>query len=119
MLVTVTGYQRDRQWLITDGGWMAMSRDRGTAEQDYDYGYGAVLDTQGRPLPLLMTSANQEHGIVSPAEPGTEIDFGQFPLGSQLRILPNHACATAAQFDHFEVLEQSQCVGQWSRSGGW
>ncbi|MEO0436192.1 MAG: alanine racemase [Pseudomonadota bacterium] len=119
VLVTITGYQKDKQWLITDGGWMAMSRDRGTASQSRDFGYGCVVDLEGNPLPLLMSGANQEHGILSPIEEDAAIDFSRFPLGSQLRILPNHACATAAQYGCFQVLEQGQLTGTWLRFGGW
>ncbi len=31
VLATVIGHQRDKGWIITDAGWMALSRDRGTA----------------------------------------------------------------------------------------
>lgn len=119
VLVTITGYQREKQWLITDGGWMAMSSDRGTASQATDFGYGAVMDLEGKLLPLVMRSANQEHGIVSPAELGGELDYARYPLGSQLRIVPNHACATSAQYGHFDVLEAGELVARWSRCGGW
>ncbi|MEM1190022.1 MAG: alanine racemase [Pseudomonadota bacterium] len=119
VLVTVTGYQKDKQWIITDGGWMAMSRDRGTADQEQDFGYGAVVDIDGKPLPLVMSGANQEHGIISPARDGQSINYAQFPLGSQLRVLPNHACATAAQYDAYDVLEGGRLSAHWSRSGGW
>lgn len=119
VLVSVIGHRPDKNWLITDGGWMALSRDRGTADQAVDYGYGAVLDTRAQPLPLQMHAANQEHGIISPATADGSIDFEAFPLGSQLRILPNHACATAGQHRHFDVLEEGQPIARWSRCGGW
>lgn len=119
VLVTVTGHQQDKNWIITDGGWMALSRDRGTATQAVDYGYGAVMDLAGRPLSLLMTGANQEHGILSPARPEDQLDFADFPLGTQLRILPNHACATAAQYTHFDVLDGDRNIARWHRCGGW
>ena len=32
VLATVIGHQRAKGWIITDAGWMALSRDRGTAE---------------------------------------------------------------------------------------
>ncbi len=31
VLATVIGHQRDKGWIVIDAGWMAMSRDRGTA----------------------------------------------------------------------------------------
>jgi D-serine deaminase-like pyridoxal phosphate-dependent protein len=43
---------------------MALSRDRGTARQVLDQGYGLVCDLDGRPYPdLIVAEANQEHGI--------------------------------------------------------
>ncbi len=119
VLVTITGYQKEKNWIITDGGWMALSRDRGTAGQRIDYGYGAVCTADGEPLPLIVSGANQEHGIVSPMEPGESISFEDYPLGSQLRILPNHACATAAQHDRYQVLESGRLTGSWARERGW
>ncbi len=36
VLATVIGHQRSKGWTIIDAGWMAMSRDRGTAKQAVD-----------------------------------------------------------------------------------
>ncbi|HBC70074.1 MAG TPA: alanine racemase, partial [Sutterella sp.] len=47
VLVSVIGHQLEKGWIITDGGWMAMSRDRGTASQKVDCGYGLVCDEKG------------------------------------------------------------------------
>ena len=33
VLTSVIGHQVDKAWAITDAGWMAMSRDRGTQQQ--------------------------------------------------------------------------------------
>lgn len=119
VLVTVTGHQRERGLLITDGGWMALSRDRGTAKQRVDYRYGAVMDDEGKLLGgLLMTSANQEHGLLSRTD-GQAIRFEDFPVGRQLRIVPNHACATAAQHSGFHVLEDGRIRAFWPRTAGW
>lgn len=119
VLVSVTGHQRERGLLITDGGWMALSRDRGTEKQPVDYGYGAVADAGGELLSgLLMTSANQEHGLLSKID-GQPMRFEDFPVGSQLRILPNHACATAGQHRGFHVLEAGQITQFWERTSGW
>src|SRR5690606_16930690 len=66
VLATVIGHQHDRGWIMVDAGWMAMSRDRGTASQQIDQGYGVVCDLQGKPFgDLIMTQANQEHGILA------------------------------------------------------
>ena len=51
VLTTVIGHQREKGWTITDAGWMAMSRDRGTASQAVDQGYGLVCGLDGAPIP--------------------------------------------------------------------
>jgi D-serine deaminase-like pyridoxal phosphate-dependent protein len=126
VLATVIGHQRDKGWALVDAGWMAMSRDRGTQSQACDYGYGQVCDAAGRVLPgWLMTGANQEHGIVAfdAAKPGAgaaPADIVQaLPVGTQLRILPNHACATAAQFDGYTLLAADGTLGRWPRWNHW
>ena len=119
VLATVIGHQRDKGWLITDAGWMALSRDRGTAKQKVDQGYGLVCDTAGRPIePMIVADANQEHGIVARRDRGA-IDFARFPIGSRIRVLPNHACATAAQFGEYQVLREGRPAEVWERFGGW
>jgi D-serine deaminase-like pyridoxal phosphate-dependent protein len=119
VLTTVIGHQRDKNWILTDAGWMALSRDRGTAGQWVDQGYGVVCDVAGEPIAdLIVTQANQEHGIVARRDGGA-IDFERFPIGSQLRILPNHACATAAQHAEYKVLRGGKVTDTWERFGGW
>lgn len=115
--VTVIGHQRDRNWVITDGGWMATSRDRGTQAQAVDQGYGLVADLAGRLIPgLLMTGASQEHGILSTRD-GAPVP--ELPIGTRLRILPNHACATAAQHDRYHVVSGTRVEATWPRHRGW
>ncbi len=121
VLTTVIGHQHERGWIIVDAGWMAMSRDRGTASQAIDHGYGLVCDVEGRPLPnLVLSGANQEHGIVS-VRPGSAGRMPDLPVGTRLRILPNHACATAAQFDGYHVIPAGAHapLAYWPRFRGW
>jgi D-serine deaminase-like pyridoxal phosphate-dependent protein len=120
VLATVIGHQREKGWIITDGGWMAMSRDRGTAKQAVDQGYGLVCDEDGRPQgDLVVSDANQEHGIVCRRD-GAALDVSRYPVGTRLRILPNHACATAAQHDAYHVVRGGpEIVARWPRFGGW
>lgn len=121
VLTTVIGHQPDKGWVLVDAGWMAMSRDRGTAEQPHDFGYGAVCDAAGLPIDgLVMSAANQEHGILSWRDGRAGADLAaRLPIGTRLRILPNHACATGAQFDHYRVLQADGRTGLWPRFGGW
>jgi D-serine deaminase-like pyridoxal phosphate-dependent protein len=121
VLATVIGHQRERGWLLTDAGWMAMSRDRGTAAQPLDQGYGLVCDAAGQPIEgLIMSGANQEHGIVSHRSGAAE-RTPMLPVGTLLRILPNHACATGAQHDRYHVVAGGNDAVQavWPRFSGW
>ena len=120
VLTTVIGHQREKGWALVDAGWMAMSRDRGTQSQGRDYGYGLVCDMRGRALEgYVMSGANQEHGIVSCVDGIDDRIVERFPVGTQLRILPNHACATGAQFPHYEVLQADGALQSWPRFYGW
>jgi D-serine deaminase-like pyridoxal phosphate-dependent protein len=119
VLASVIGHQREKNWVLIDAGWMALSRDRGTAKQEVDQGYGLVCDREGRPLEgLIVIDANQEHGIVARRDGGA-VDFARFPIGAKLRILPNHACATSAQHGEYQVLRAGKRAGTWERFGGW
>jgi D-serine deaminase-like pyridoxal phosphate-dependent protein len=121
VLATVIGHQPEKGWIITDAGWMALSRDRGTAKQAVDQGYGLVCDVAGSPLEsLVVVDANQEHGIVA-HRTGGKVDLSRFPVGTLLRVLPNHACATCAQHDAYHVVRNGGTAAEatWQRSGGW
>jgi D-serine deaminase-like pyridoxal phosphate-dependent protein len=122
VLTTVIGHQPDKGWVLTDGGWMAMSRDRGTQAQPQDQGYGLVCDDTGALLEgWIVNQANQEHGIVEhrggAAAAGDVLR--RFPIGMRLRVLPNHACATAAQHPGYAVVEGTQVHARWPRFSGW
>ena len=120
VLTTVIGHQRAKGWIVVDAGWMALSRDRGTARQAVDQGYGVVCDPAGRAYPdLVVRDANQEHGILA-LRPGSHATLPDLPIGAQVRILPNHACATGAQHDRYHVLDgEGRVAAQWPRINGW
>lgn len=121
VLATVIGHQRDKGWIIVDAGWMALSRDRGTARQAVDQGYGLVCDLAGQPWPdLIVAGANQEHGIVA-RRPGATGPVPDLPIGARLRILPNHACATGAQHGRYHVVDGAglEVGAVWDRINGW
>jgi len=121
VLATVIGHQRDKGWIVIDAGWMAMSRDRGTANQAVDQGYGIVCDMAGVPFgDIIVSGANQEHGIVS-VRPGSNGLLPDLQLGDRVRILPNHACATSAQHQAYHVVRGNSDIveARWPRFSGW
>ena len=121
VLVSVIGHQPSKGWIITDGGWMALSRDRGTSAQAVDQLLGVVCDARGQPLDdLLMLSGSQEHGIIG-RRTGDTRPLPDLPVGTLLRILPNHACATAAQFERYELVDGAspELTGMEPRVNHW
>jgi D-serine deaminase-like pyridoxal phosphate-dependent protein len=120
VLTSVIGHQKEKGWVIVDAGWMALSRDRGTAFQQVDQGYGVVCDIHGDVVDnLLVEAVDQEHGIVT-HRAGEKLDPDRFPVGSMLRILPNHACATGAMHNSYRVIDGgTQVLAEWQRTAGW
>ena len=120
VLATVIGHQLEKGWIITDAGWMALSRDRGTASQAVDQGYGLVCDAAGQPIgDLVVVDTNQEHGVIA-RRGGAPAPIEDFPVGRQLRIFPNHACATGAQHGAYYVVNASPAIeARWERFNGW
>ena len=119
VMTSVIGHRDDRGWIVVDAGWMALSRDRGTASHPVDQGYGLVCDEQGRPLEdLIVVEASQEHGVLA-LRPGSRASLPDLPVGTRLRILPNHACATAAQHGGYQVVKGGEVVAEWGRFSGW
>jgi D-serine deaminase-like pyridoxal phosphate-dependent protein len=121
VLATVIGRKPEKGWILIDAGWMALSRDRGTASQALDQRYGVVCDLEGRPYPdLLVAEASQEHGILA-IRAGADRPLPDLPVGARVRILPNHACATSAQHDAYHVVRGPSPVveARWPRMRGW
>ncbi|KVU40293.1 alanine racemase [Burkholderia ubonensis] len=120
VLATVIGHQEEKGWAIIDAGWMAMSRDRGTQRQARDFGYGLVCAEDGEVLgEYVVSAANQEHGIVSRLRTPDADIAKRFPIGTRLRILPNHACATGAQHPEYHAVGDDGSVQTWPRFYGW
>ena len=119
MLTSVIGHQPAKGWVIVDAGWMAMSRDRGTVKQSRDFGYGLPCTLDASPLEgCAFVGANQEHGILAVDCHDARQLAERFPLGMKLRILPNHACATGAQYPEYHAVAPDG-VAVWSRFHGW
>ena len=109
VLATVVGSYPDRNESIIDAGALAMSKDLGPDHIDPQFGYGVVCDTALRPIGARLISLSQEHGKLSAA----------LPIGSRVRIIPNHSCLTAAMYDTYHVLENGTLVDEWKPVRGW
>ncbi|MDP9794913.1 D-serine deaminase-like pyridoxal phosphate-dependent protein [Catenuloplanes nepalensis] len=71
-----------------------------------------------------MSGASQEHGTLA-LRPGSTGVLPDLPVGTRVRILPNHACATAAQHRQYRVIDGDTATGapvietSWARHDGW
>jgi len=118
VLTTVIGCYPDRAGLVLDAGALALSKDPGAIHVDPDCGYGMVTSADGvQPFEdLSLVSLSQEHGQVTVRAP---LNASDFPVGTQLRVFPNHSCLTAAKYDRYYAVRGGLIVGAWRTARGW
>lgn len=119
VLASVIQHAPHRSLLVLDAGALALSKDRSTAWQPTDCGYGIIADAETcHPIPgLVVTAVNQEHGLVEVRDAAM---FERLPIGSRVRVLPNHACLTAAAHASYVVLRSNAILPErWARCSGW
>ena len=120
VIASVIGHNRQHGRVLIDAGFLALSRDRGTAGFPVDWGFGAVCDpvTGQVSEDVTVSSTNQEHGIITARSDA--IDFDRYEVGSRVKILPNHSCATAAAYERYFVTDgDERIVDVWERVNGW
>ncbi|MFT5657170.1 MAG: D-serine deaminase-like pyridoxal phosphate-dependent protein [Gammaproteobacteria bacterium] len=117
VLCCVIGHNKAAGKILLDAGGLALSKDRSADKFRPELGYGQICQADGSVIPeLYVTSVSQEHGHVKVRD---DNDYLLFPVGAQLRILPIHACMTAAAYDCFHVIEGGVLTDTWGRVNGW
>ncbi len=120
VLTSVIGNRPSQGRMLIDAGSIALSKDRSTADTENDMGFGLVVDLHGQPSlgRSLVERAFQEHGVVA-IDPN--FASSQMPIGTKLRVLPNHTCLTAAAHDRYFVVDGGgdEVVAIWPRVNGW
>ena len=104
-VVSSWGVRRGDDRCIVDAGALALSKDTGPDRPEHptmgetfaDYAAGVLSPG------VRLVSLSQEHGILS----------ASFPVGTRVRILPNHSCLTAACFDECFVVRGGEVVDRW------
>lgn len=105
VLTSVVSAQPGAEHSIVDAGALALSKDAGPKDLGHD-SMGAVFAdySRGRLHPeIRLTALSQEHGHLSE----------RLAVGRRLRVLPNHSCLTAAQFDAYLVVRGDRVVDRW------
>ncbi len=122
VLATVIGHRPELNGALIDAGALALSKDRSTAAPGLaqDIGFGLLTDVTGaRIIPgVRVGHVYQEHGLLVSDGP---FPFDALPVGGRVRVLPNHACMTAAMYDGYRVVDGPSEVASdlWPRINGW
>jgi D-serine deaminase-like pyridoxal phosphate-dependent protein len=120
VVTTVISHNRSRRQIVVDAGGLALSKDRSTRLIiGRDGGYGVVTDLGGRPVfgALQIADVHQEHGDIRGV---TDAQFDALPIGAKVRIVPNHACMTAAMYSEYLVTDGGLTIAaRWPRNNGW
>jgi D-serine deaminase-like pyridoxal phosphate-dependent protein len=119
VLASVIGHYPHRNQVLIDAGALALSKDISAQEFQPKVGYGTVVDPPAADMAVVECS--QEHGFVASTDP---IPYGNLPIGSHVRVLPNHACITAAAYDRYYVVDSDldggkSVVDVYDRINGW
>jgi len=118
VLASVIGHNRQGRAIILDAGALALSKDIGANKFLPGAGYGFVCDarTLARHGRLAVDVVHQEHGTVAIDD---EAWFERLPVGSLVRVLPNHACITCAAHEGYAVMQGDAMIDRWERINGW
>ncbi len=122
VLATVIGHRPEMNSALIDAGALALSKDRSTGAPDLpeDIGFGLVMDASGlrRIDGVRVGHVYQEHGML--VSDGA-FPFDVLPVGTRVRVLPNHVCMTAAMHNTYRVVagDSGHVLDSWQRVNGW
>jgi len=104
VLATVVSSQPGAAHCVIDAGALALSKDPGPDAEPRSMGELYEEYAAGRlAADARVVSLSQEHGIVA----------GRYPVGTRLRVLPNHSCLTVANFDTYWLVRGTEVTGRW------
>jgi D-serine deaminase-like pyridoxal phosphate-dependent protein len=107
LLATVVSAGPD--YLIIDAGSKSLSSDLGPHGLSTLTGYGiahAVDEYASAINPMTIERLSEEHGFVRHGG-------APLPIGSRVRIIPNHACTAANLADRYTVVRGDEVIEEW------
>ena len=118
VLACVIGHNRQARSILLDSGALALSKDIGAHKYLPQAGYGYVCDAHSceRLGGLAVDIVYQEHGVVKIDD---DAWFDRLPVGTLVRVLPNHTCLTCSAYGAYEVVRGDTIVARWPRVNGW
>jgi D-serine deaminase-like pyridoxal phosphate-dependent protein len=106
--VLATVVSRNSDYLIVDAGSKVLSSDLGahgtSGVADFGVAY-TVEDFAAKSKGLSVLKLSEEHGFLQ--RNGTDI-----PIGSQVRIIPNHSCVVANLVGNYHVIHNGE-IKRW------
>ena len=122
VLATVIGHNPRAERVLIDAGALALSKDLSGNKRGATVGYGLVCAANGgQPHGRHhVAEVHQEHGLIA-----GRCRYGELveahPMGGRVRILPNHACLTAAPYDRYHVVRGGDTLIRdvWPKVTGW
>ena len=109
LTVVATIVSRNSDYLIVDAGSKVLSSDLGPHGSKGIEGYGVAfpLDSYGTAEGALQVAKlSEEHGFV-------RRDGADLPVGSRVRIVPNHACVVANLARSYLVVREDGRAEEW------
>ena len=98
VLATVIGVYPERGSALIDAGSRALGKD--TLENPTDSPWGVLKNLEM----LKLTSISQEVGILK----GDGVEM--LKVGQQVRVVPNHSCITATNFDEYYLVKGDDTI---------
>ncbi len=122
VLASVIGHRPATNMFYLNAGALALSKDEGIAPADVPHApYGKLRHPQD-PRPwdgLGVLKVNQEHGYAG-ATDGEAVPYTDLPIGTRVRIFPNHVCHTVFGHAGYYVLDADErVIDFWPRADGW
>ncbi|XP_044183353.1 D-threo-3-hydroxyaspartate dehydratase-like isoform X3 [Acropora millepora] len=110
ILTRVIGTYPDRGQILIDCGWTGLSLDSlGKLKTGYCF-------FEGHP-DLKLVKMTQEIGTVEAVE--GFLDVSAYPIGSHLKIIPYHSCASAFMHPVYYVVNGDTVIDKWIPNKGW
>ncbi len=107
VLATVVSANAD--YLVVDAGSKTLSSDTGAHGLSLLSGYGvahAVEEVGSGINPMIVERLSEEHGLL-------RHNGAPLPIGSRVRIIPNHACTAANLADRYTVVRGNDPIEEW------
>jgi D-serine deaminase-like pyridoxal phosphate-dependent protein len=118
VLAGVIATYPERGTAVVDAGSLALSPDPGAVHIDPACGFGIPVGFPGEAdlTGMRIVSLSQEHGVLAGYD---RIVRESMRAGMKVRILPNHACLAASNFQRYHVVRGGKVVDTWTPVRGW